>query len=92
MFATRKNNDRNPIIAKTFEKNTINGSRETAKMAGIEDVHKANMKSAYNYAELSYCIRKKVGAVLVKDDSIIAIGYNGTPAGWDNCCEDADKV
>ena len=36
---------------------------------------------------LSHCVRFKVGAVLVKDGNIISMGYNGTPAGMDNCCE-----
>lgn len=48
----------------------------------------AHMKVAYVYAALSSCERRKVGCVIVKDNSIIAIGYNGTPAGEDNCCED----
>lgn len=48
---------------------------------------KAHMQAAYVYANLSYCIRKKVGCVIVKDDRIISIGYNGTPPGEDNCCE-----
>lgn len=39
-------------------------------------------------AELSYAVRLKVGCIIVKDDRIISIGYNGTPAGWDNTCED----
>lgn len=38
-------------------------------------------------ATLSHCVRFKVGAVLVKDGNIISMGYNGTPAGMDNCCE-----
>ena len=42
------------------------------------------MRVAEIYAELSYAKRKKVGCVIVKDDRIISIGYNGTPAGWDN--------
>ena len=46
------------------------------------------MKAAKIYAELSYAKRKKVGAVIVRDDRILSIGYNGTPAGWDNCCEE----
>lgn len=37
---------------------------------------------------LSHAIRKKVGAVLVKDGRIVSIGYNGTPTGFPNCCED----
>jgi len=48
----------------------------------------AHMKTAYNYASLSYATRRKVGCVIVKDDSIISIGWNGVPAGEDNCCED----
>jgi dCMP deaminase len=48
---------------------------------------KAYMKAAYVFADLSYCERKKVGFVLVKDDRIISVGYNGTPPGEDNCCE-----
>lgn len=50
----------------------------------------AHMKAAQVYADLSYCNRLKVGCVFVKDDRIISIGYNGTPAGEDNNCEDAD--
>ena len=47
------------------------------------------MRTAHIYAQLSSCKRRKVGCVIVKDDSIISIGYNGTPPGEDNCCEDA---
>ena len=45
------------------------------------------MKVARLFAEHSSAQRKKVGAVIVKDDRIISIGYNGMPAGWDNDCE-----
>ena len=45
------------------------------------------MRAAEVYAELSYAKRKKVGCVIVKDDRIISIVYNGTPSGWDNECE-----
>lgn len=48
------------------------------------------MKSAYVFAELSHCKRRKVGCVVVKNDTIISIGYNGPPAGWDNNCEGDD--
>ena len=47
----------------------------------------AHMKSAFNYAECSTAVRLKVGCVLVKDDRIISIGYNGMPSGWSNDCE-----
>ena len=46
------------------------------------------MQTAHTFAELSHARRLKVGAIVVKDDRIISIGYNGTPAGWDNDCED----
>lgn len=45
------------------------------------------MKTAYTFAECSHAVRLKVGAVIVKDNRIISIGYNGTPHGWDNECE-----
>ena len=48
----------------------------------------AYMKTAKVFAELSTARRKQVGAVVVKDDRIISIGYNGMPSGWDNNCED----
>ena len=47
----------------------------------------AHMRAAHIYAELSTARRLKVGALVVKDDRIISIGYNGMPAGWDNNCE-----
>jgi len=46
------------------------------------------MKTAKLFAKLSSAKRKKVGAIIVKDDRIISIGYNGMPADWDNNCED----
>ena len=49
----------------------------------------AHMKVAKIYADLSYAKRKKVGAVIVRDDRILSIGYKGTPSGWDNNCEDS---
>jgi dCMP deaminase len=48
---------------------------------------KVYLKMALTWAELSHCDRKKVGAIIVKDDAIISDGYNGTPSGFDNCCE-----
>ena len=48
----------------------------------------AHMQAAYVYANLSYCTRRKVGCVIVKHNSIIAIGYNGTNPGEANNCED----
>ena len=48
------------------------------------------MKTAETFAELSHARRLHVGAIVVKDDRIISIGYNGMPAGWDNDCEDKE--
>lgn len=48
----------------------------------------AFMKTAQTFAELSHARRLKVGCIIVKDDRVISIGYNGMPAGWDNNCED----
>ena len=48
----------------------------------------AFMKTAETFAELSSAVRLHVGAVIVKEDRIISIGYNGMPSGWDNNCED----
>ena len=47
----------------------------------------AYMKTAETFADLSHARRLHVGAIVVKDDRIISIGYNGMPAGWDNNCE-----
>lgn len=49
---------------------------------------KAYLKMALEWAKLSYCKRKQVGALIVKDRMIISDGYNGTPSGSENCCED----
>ena len=48
----------------------------------------AHMKAAEVYAELSTAKRLQVGCVIVKDNTIIGIGYNGMPSGWDNNCEE----
>ena len=51
---------------------------------------KAYMRMAMEWAKLSYSQRKQVGAIMVKDRMIISDGYNGTPTGFDNCCEDEE--
>ena len=50
--------------------------------------HKKYLDIAKSISELSYAKRKKVGAIIVKDTMIISDGYNGTPTGFDNICED----
>lgn len=53
-----------------------------------EVLDKRYLRMAAIWAENSYCIRRKVGAIIVKDQMIISDGYNGTPAGFENVCED----
>ena len=50
----------------------------------------AYMRMAFEWAKLSYCKRRQVGALIVKDRMIISDGYNGTPTGFENFCEDEE--
>ena len=50
------------------------------------------MRMARIWAENSYCKRRRVGALIVKDKMIISDGYNGTPSGFENVCEDENNV
>ena len=50
---------------------------------------KRYLRMAAIWAENSYCVRRQVGALLVKDQMIISDGFNGTPAGFENVCEDS---
>lgn len=50
----------------------------------------AYLKMAVEWSKLSYCKRRKVGAIIVKDKMIISDGYNGTPTGFENICEDEE--
>ena len=52
---------------------------------------KAYLRIAKEWGQLSYCNRKKVGAIIVRDKMIISDGYNGTPSGFENCCEDEEN-
>lgn len=53
---------------------------------------KAYLRIASEWSKLSYCKRKQVGAIIVRDRMIISDGYNGTPSGFENCCEDNDGL
>jgi len=57
-----------------------------------EKFRDAYMKVAETFAELSSAKRLHVGAIVVKEDRIISIGYNGMPSGWDNNCEDKEYM
>ena len=56
------------------------------------EIKKVYMEVAYQFAKCSYAERRQVGAVIVKDGAIISFGYNGTPNGFDNCCEVDDTT
>ena len=51
---------------------------------------RAYLKMAFEWGKLSHCKRKQVGALIVKDRMIISDGYNGTPTGFENFCEDEE--
>ena len=53
---------------------------------------RAYLKMALEWGKLSHCKRKQVGALIVKDRMIISDGFNGTPSGFDNCCEDKEGL
>ena len=55
-----------------------------------EKYDRAYLKMAQTWGELSHCERKKVGALIVKGRMIISDGYNGTPSGFENACEDEE--
>lgn len=56
------------------------------------ELDKRYIRMAGIWAENSYCQRRKVGALIVKDKMIISDGYNGTPSGFENICEDENNV
>lgn len=55
-----------------------------------EKYDKAYLRMASEWGKLSFCKRKQVGAIIVKDRMIISDGYNGTPTGFENICEDEE--
>lgn len=61
---------------------------DSTEQQKLERYDKAYLRIAQEWGQLSYCNRKKVGAIIVKDRMIISDGYNGTPSGFENCCED----
>lgn len=64
----------------------INGSEKTRRY------DEAYLQLARSWAELSHCQRKKVGAIIVKNNMIISDGFNGCPSGFDNRCEDENGL
>lgn len=57
-----------------------------------ESLDRRYLQMARIWAENSYCVRRKVGAIIVKDGMIISDGFNGTPSGFENVCEDENGL
>lgn len=66
--------------------------RMEIKEEKLNKYDKAYLRIAREWSRLSYCNRRKVGAIIVKDRMIISDGYNGTPSGFENCCEDTEGL
>jgi dCMP deaminase len=62
------------------------------KMSKKNKYDKAYLRIAKEWSKLSYCKRKQVGAIIVRDRMIISDGYNGTPSGFENCCEEENGL
>ncbi len=73
-----------PVRPRLWAQNKINLKKQ-------DKYDRAYLRMALEWAQLSHCKRKKVGALIVKDRMIISDGYNGTPTGFDNCCEDENE-
>lgn len=63
-----------------------------AKHIKQQELDKRYIRMAQIWAENSYCMRRKVGALIVKEKMIISDGYNGTPSGFENICEDHNNT
>lgn len=61
-------------------------------MKKLNKYDKAYLRLAREWSKLSYCKRKQVGAIIVHNRMIISDGYNGTPTGFENCCEDENNL
>ena len=66
----------------------LNHTPEAVKQLRYDEAY---MRMAAEWAQLSHCVRKQVGALIVKDRMIISDGYNGTPTGFENPCEDEEN-
>lgn len=70
----------------------VSGCQSRWNFGQLNKWDKAHLQVAETYAQLSTAKRRKVGCVIVKDNRIISIGYNGMPSGWDNECETNDNI
>ena len=102
-FCFFKNNSSRSVVFMYFCLRFIELKHNVTNMSDNNSLHPYNEKQeqfdrrylemAGIWAKNSYCIRRKVGALIVKDKMIISDGYNGTPSGFENICEDdSDKT
>lgn len=77
-----------------FKKNLMSNINEKDLPANEKQLllDKRYLRMAYVWAENSYCVRRQVGAIIVRDKMIISDGYNGTPSGFENNCEDENNL
>jgi dCMP deaminase len=80
----------NFLIPKNNQNNETNNPENIKKLNKENKYHKKYLEIAQKISELSHSNKKKVGTIIVKNSSIISDGYNGTPYGYDNQCEDLD--
>jgi len=78
------------LIGALTESKYIVVFRRNMKERKQKKYDEAYLRMAQEWGKLSYCKRKQVGAIVVKDRMIISDGYNGTPTGFDNICEDEE--
>ncbi len=88
-------------MEKTISESNVHYAREDSVQTSTQEAHLVRkqhyldyryLRMAHIWAENSYCKRRKVGALVVKDKMIISDGYNGTPSGFENVCEDEAGV
>ncbi len=93
-LGTHRSNGRPPLQAALIERPRRMQKNELVYTDPLKQdrYDRAYMRMAREWAQLSHCTRKKVGALLVKDGMIISDGYNGTPTGFPNDCEDAEGI
>ena len=80
-----------PVRSRPWAPNLSGMSRDSSQIKQ-NAVDRRYLRMARIWASNSYCIRRQVGALLVKDRMIISDGYNGTPAGFENECEDENDI
>ena len=82
------------MVSQSTNDNNVQHPKSPSGDLGVKqlELDKRYMRMAFIWSENSYCKRRQVGAILVKNKMIISDGYNGTPSGFENVCEDENNV